>query len=64
MTMAHRYLGKPFALAGTSIVLLLLFIVACGSAAQPAEPEVVVKEVIKEVKVKGDTEVVEKEVVC
>ena len=61
--MAHRYLGKPFALAGTSIVLLLLFIVACGSAAQPAEPEVVVKEVIKEVQVKGDTEVVEKEVV-
>ncbi len=61
--MAHRYLGKPFALAGTSIVLLLLFIVACGSAAQPAEPEVVIKEVIKEVQVKGDTEVVEKEVV-
>ena len=62
--MAHRYLGKPYALAGTSIVLLLLFIVACGSAAQPAEPRViekeVIKEVIKEVEVKGDTEVVEK----
>ena len=61
--MAHRYLGKPYALAGTSIVLLLLFIVACGSAAQPAEPQVIEKEVIKEVQVKGDTEIVEKEVI-
>jgi ABC-type transport system substrate-binding protein len=42
---------------------LLLLIVACGSAAQPAEPQVIEKEVIKEVEVKADPEIIEKEVI-
>ena len=33
----------------TPLVLLVLLIIACGSAAQPAEPQIIEKEVIKEV---------------
>ena len=42
---------------------MLLLIVACGSAAQPAEPQVIEKEVIKEVEVKAAPEIIEKEVI-
>ena len=48
--MAYQKFRKPKALGLTSLVMLVLFIVACGSAAQPAEqPQV--KEVVKEVEV-------------
>ena len=39
---------KSRAMVSPPLVLLLLFILACGAAAQPAEPQVVGKEVVKE----------------
>ena len=48
------------ALAITSLTLVVLLIVACGTAGQPvqqAEPQVVEKEVVKEVEVTREVQV-------
>ena len=53
------WLGKPKTLLFTLPVFLLLFTIACGSAAAPVEPQViekiVEKEVIREVEVLVET---------
>ena len=46
--MAYCWLRSPKAFVFTPMVLLLLALVACGSAT-PAEPVVVEKQVIKEI---------------
>ena len=46
--MRTRWLGKSQPIVSAPLVLVLLFMVACGSAAQPAEPQVVEKEKIVE----------------
>jgi len=50
--MLHYWLRRPKAIIFTPLILLLLFIIACGSSAEPVVVEkVVVKELIKEVPV-------------
>ena len=57
--MAYRQLCNPKLLMVTPLLLLLFVVVACGGAA-PAEPQVIEKEVIKEVE---KPVVVEKEII-
>ena len=67
--MSFRWFTRPRALVLTPIVLLAVFIVACGGAAEPEVREVVkevevTKEVVKEVEVEKEVvKEVEKEVV-
>jgi peptide/nickel transport system substrate-binding protein len=47
----HQSFRSPKGLVFTPLLLLLLFVVACGSASQPVEPQVIEKEVIREIEV-------------